>query len=64
MRTTDGFAEALVDSSSVDGNELDAWLQRYQFLRSSLYGVAEPPAEYVVVRPRGPHVVHDPDLKA
>jgi hypothetical protein len=51
MRTTDGFAEALVDSSSVDGNELDAWLQRYQFLRSSLYGVAEPPAEYVVVRP-------------
>ena len=52
MKTMDGFAEAaLVSSSSVEGNELDAWLQRYQLLRSNLYGVAETPAEYVVVRP-------------
>jgi hypothetical protein len=52
MKTMDGFAETLADSCSLDGNELDAWLQRYQLLRSSLYGVAETPAEYVVVRPK------------
>jgi hypothetical protein len=47
MNTMGGFAEAAsVSSSSVEGNELDAWLQRYQLLRSSLYGVAETPADY------------------
>jgi hypothetical protein len=52
MKTMDGFGDAVVGFTASEGNELDAWLQRYRVLRGSLFGVAEPPADYGVVRPK------------
>jgi hypothetical protein len=63
MKSVDAFEDEGIGCPASAGNELDAWLRRYQSLRSSLYGVAETTAQWAPCDPNDPHkrVIHAPD---